>query len=486
MFVRNVLKIGSGNMLAQLLSLAVVPLLTRLYSPESYGAFAVYLALVSTLFPVATLRFHAALVLPERREDAHTLLGIALLSVVGSALVLGAIVAVVVQRGWVPWEWTVAGVTGLLWLAPLNVMVLGAGQVVSFWAVREKQFGASAVARVTESFVDRIASLSFGAVAQANAMGLVGGRMLGSAAAATYLFTASLRPALSAIWDTFHPSDMLRLARRYRHFALVSTWATLCDGASRQMPAVLMGVLFPPAVAGFYGLAVQVVNVPILIVGDAIASVFFQRAAESRAQSSKLAHDTFRLVDSMLCVVIPLTLVLTFLGAPLFRVIFGQDWEAAGAYAQILAIGFLFSFLHRPLCILFDVLELQTQRLWFDAGVLVSRVAAMVGAAAVTHSPESVLIALTVTSAVLYGCGLAYLFQAVGVEAKLLLGSLFGKALVFLPLTAALWVLAKQSFTSGQWLAVVIVAFTLQIILLYRFERSLFSTILGRLAPSRP
>ena len=480
MFVRNVLKIGSGNMLAQLLSLAVVPLLTRLYSPESYGAFAVYLALVSTLFPVTTLRFHAAMVLPERREEAHVLLGIAVLSVVSSALVLGAIVAVVVQREWVPLEWNRAGVTGLLWLAPLNVLVLGAGQVVSFWAVREKQFGASTVARVTESLVDRAAALFFGAMTHANALGLVSGRMLGSAAAAIYLFAASLRLTLSAVWDTLRPSDMRRLARRYRHFALVSTWATLCDSASRQMPVVLMGILFPPAVAGFYGLAVQVVNVPILIVGDAIASVFFQRAAESRTHISKLAHDTFRLADSMLCIVIPLMLVLMFLGAPLFRVIFGEEWEAAGAYAQILAVGFLFSFLHRPLCVLFDVLELQTQRLWFDAGVLVSRVAVMVGTAAFTKSPESVLVALTVASAVLYGCGLAYLFQAVGVETKFLLGALFEKVLIFLPLTAGLWVMAHQPFTSGQVLATVIVAFALQILLLYRFERGLFSAILGR------
>lgn len=52
-----------------------------------------------------------------------------------------------------------------------------------------------------------------------------------------------------------------------------------------------------------------------------------------------------------------------------------------------------------------------------------------------------------------------------------MLGTLFGKAAGFLPLVAGPRVMARQPFTFGQAL---IVAFSLLILLLCRFERGLF------------
>ena len=48
-FNKNVIKVLSGTVLAQALPIAVAPILTRIYSPENFGIFALFYAIVSIL-----------------------------------------------------------------------------------------------------------------------------------------------------------------------------------------------------------------------------------------------------------------------------------------------------------------------------------------------------------------------------------------------------------------------------------------------------
>ena len=73
-FVRNVITLGLGNLIAQLISVAAVPLITRLYTPEEYGIFTVYLAVSMAIFPIASLQFDTAAILPRKEEDGFILI----------------------------------------------------------------------------------------------------------------------------------------------------------------------------------------------------------------------------------------------------------------------------------------------------------------------------------------------------------------------------------------------------------------------------
>ena len=52
-FSRNVLKVMTGTTFAQALPILVAPVLTRLYSPEEFGVFYLFAALVSILSDVS-------------------------------------------------------------------------------------------------------------------------------------------------------------------------------------------------------------------------------------------------------------------------------------------------------------------------------------------------------------------------------------------------------------------------------------------------
>src|SRR5699024_12287359 len=73
-FVRNVVIMASGTAAAQAISLALTPIITRLYGPEAYGLMGVFMAIIQTIAPVAALTYPIAVVLPKRDEDAKGLM----------------------------------------------------------------------------------------------------------------------------------------------------------------------------------------------------------------------------------------------------------------------------------------------------------------------------------------------------------------------------------------------------------------------------
>lgn len=470
MFVRHVIQLGLANVGAQTVSLLVVPILTRLYSPSDFGVFAIYLAAVNTLVPIASLRYQAAIALPKEESEARRLLHIALLILAAQVVLTGVVVTAVNAGFLLPAHTLIPKLAPLLWLLPPTLGALGLIQAYGAWIMRHQLTAAAAVARITESLSDRATSLLCAVVPALQPAGLVAGRLAGASTAAWSLWKAAQKVRPSKNHAGYPVATLISLATRYRHFAVTSSVATLCDSAARQTPAILLAVLFSPAVAGYYAVAFQVVNVPLLVAGDALASTFFQRAAGVREHPDRMAHDTARLFRAMLNLIIPVTLALSFLGPLLFRQVFGQEWTPAGEYAQILAVGFLFMFLHRPISVLFDVYEAQTARLWFDLVNLGLRTTAILGLTAARATPQTVLTGFTVVSAGLYGIALVYLLNMAGLRPRASLAAVIRQTTMYLPLASGLGAIALLDLSALRLGILLLVALFVQAACFIKYE----------------
>ena len=83
-FSRNVFALMTGTTIAQAIPIAISPILTRIYTPEDFGVFALYMAIASILSVIATGRYELAIMLPKKDEDA---INIAALSIIISFFV---------------------------------------------------------------------------------------------------------------------------------------------------------------------------------------------------------------------------------------------------------------------------------------------------------------------------------------------------------------------------------------------------------------
>lgn len=73
-YARNVGTLATGTLIAQAIGIAASPILTRLYSPESFATLALFMAIVSSLAPGVSGRYEIAIVVAKNPRDSQSLL----------------------------------------------------------------------------------------------------------------------------------------------------------------------------------------------------------------------------------------------------------------------------------------------------------------------------------------------------------------------------------------------------------------------------
>ena len=96
-FSRDVLTLIAGTGIANLIPIIIIPILTRLWSPNDFGLFALYMAIVGILATLSTGRVDLALILPKKNKDAVGLLIISLVYLIIFVLLLYLVIFILDQ-----------------------------------------------------------------------------------------------------------------------------------------------------------------------------------------------------------------------------------------------------------------------------------------------------------------------------------------------------------------------------------------------------
>lgn len=455
-FTQNVAKLTAGNAIAQLISIAAVPIITRLYDPTQYGIYSIFLGVVGLIAPASTLQYQATIMIQTDDHRAWLLRKVALYAVaVVTLLTCLGTATVVFGRQYFASGTVLALDNTVIWLIAPAVLFQGMLQVNTTWIMRRNAFGSSAIARVFESVVDRGFGIVLGLLHPA-AVFLASGKVLSGMVAWWYARgVANKQPGLPEAGQNYETVTVAYLARRYRSFAFYSTIAIQIFAAARELPMILLGAFYGPALAAFYALGMRVVNMPMLTVGDAISHAFFQHSAATFAKNRDcLAEPSLRLVKLGLLIAAPPLLLLSVHGQTLFGLIFGARWTEAGLYAAALAPVYLMQFVCRPVETLFDVLELQKLKVMWVSISLVSRIAAIVGVVAWGGEALIAVLGLALVTVTTQSGVLLFLLDKVGVKRRQV-GALVVRLMVLLaPLVigipaAAFFLEAKMALLIG-------------------------------------
>jgi len=364
-FARGVTVLAGSNALGQIIALAAAPILTRLYTPADFGLLAIYMSLTTVFGVIVCLRYELAIALPDSDTEGLNVAAVALSFVLlNSALSIAAV--------WL-WRDNIAGffnmplLAPVMWMFPVSMLLLGNFTVFRYWAIRKKEFTAIGIARlqqVLSSLAVQLAGASFGGPA------LIGGQLANQGIGSTSLGRRMIsHPELKYI--SIH--GLIRMAKRFRRFPLITTWATLLNRGSAQLPAMMFAVLFGPVVAGLYALSMRVVNAPAGVMSGALGSVFLSTAVDA-AHQSRLAELTRSTYERLVVATLPPLALVALIAPEVFDWAFGAEWRVAGEYAQWIVILVYFAIVASPLTLLFVVLEKQSHDLVFQLLLFATRV----------------------------------------------------------------------------------------------------------------
>jgi len=398
--LRDIAILAGGASFGQAIVLLAYPVLTRQYEPEHFGILAVFVAILSTALPVASLRYEFAVPLPRSDGDGRTVLGVALAFAAATSLV--AAFTILLTGDWLVAVLRIESVRPYLWIVPPALWAAGTYQALTYWSIRTKSFHLLARSKVTQAITTIVLQLGAG-ILHASPLGLIAGNGLGHAAGAANLMVATRRGHRGPP-PRRYLVRMRWAARRYRRFATLSAPASLLNILAFSAPPIALTMLYGPTVAGLYALTDRAIAVPLGIVTTSIGQVYVASAARRAASDpAGLRRQYLSLSLGVLALAAIPTLAVILFAPRLFAFAFGTAWTEAGVFAGILAVAYLARAVVNPLSQTLNLLEHQGRMLALDTtrALLVAVVFVAVGIADL--GPLSALAWYSLAMTVSYG-----------------------------------------------------------------------------------
>ena len=375
-FAGNVMKLVGATTLAQLLAMFASPVVTRLYGPEAFGVYAVFLSITGGIIPVVCLRYELAIVLPRSDEEAVPLLWVSLIFALFVALVTGPLLFLFRQE--IEVIFNAPGLGQWLLLIPGTLLSAGVFVALNYWNTRTKKFGRLSIAQLTRSVAIVGTQIGAGFAGFVSGGSLIVAAFFGYLGAALMLGGLIWREDHAVLRQGLHRSAMVQGLRRYRNFPLIDSWSALLTSLSGELPVLLLATFFSTAVVGAYSLCLTVLQIPMKLVGSSLGQVFYSTAAPAKhAGENALAYIVEETEIRLIILGFLPFMVLALTGQVLFTFVFGAPWAEAGVYAQILAPWIMITFLSVPISGLFSVLEMQRYSLILNVVILPLRVGAL-------------------------------------------------------------------------------------------------------------
>ena len=94
-FITNVLKLVSGSVTSQILSILLVPIITRIYSPDDFGISQLFISISGILVIFSTFSYQFAIMLPKTEEDSANVVSLCVVLVTIISLLTGIMVILI-------------------------------------------------------------------------------------------------------------------------------------------------------------------------------------------------------------------------------------------------------------------------------------------------------------------------------------------------------------------------------------------------------
>ncbi|MEX0986647.1 MAG: oligosaccharide flippase family protein [Bacteroidales bacterium] len=390
-FFRNVATLMTGSTIAQLIALAIYPVLTKIYTPDEHGLFSLYMGIIAITGIISTGRYQLAILMPAEDKKAVNLAALGLLLSIGVGLIL--LVVVVFLREQIAGMFKVPGIEKWLWFVPLSTMLIGFFQVSIYWHNRHKHFRRTAVGNLSQSIVNSGVKLSTSGVVPAGG-GLILGAIAGQIAGAGYFLFSWLRK-FRLHFTGISRAGMKEVAVIYYRFPGFNLPNNLVNSISNSMPVFLIGAYFGAAELGLYSLGFTMIFRPMNLVTNSMEQVFSQRVIKKYTERISIRKDVITLIKRSFQIgIIPFMLAGIF-GPLIFRTIFGAEWEVSGRYMQLLIPWFFTAFIANQLTFIPDLFSLQKTAFLLNIIRLVLRIGGMV----VGIWQQDILLALGLFSA---------------------------------------------------------------------------------------
>lgn len=364
-FFRSFGVLSGGSALAQAFSIALAPLITRLYLPENLGQLGLFMAFLNVAIVTTSLRYELAIVSAKDNREAAQLTFCSLLLTLPISALAGLIFFGLLRSG-------VFGYGGLpIYAAILIVPALISTAYFSalrYWLLRQTQFGVMSRGTVLQNAGRAISQAVLGWLGLQTA-GLLGGEIIGRFFGLSRMLRTAW-PSLKAELAGSNFQELKSTLHRNHRFARYSLPSAIVNSVAASISLPLLVYLYGLNAGGSFALVSRVLALPAVLITANMADAFHKRAALIWQQTPTALPGFVKRMAAVLFFagLCPAALLVAF-GPPIFASVFGGKWMEAGAMAAWMAPSFLAQFVVNPLSRVALVVGRQEIELIYDTVV---------------------------------------------------------------------------------------------------------------------
>jgi len=376
-FLKAVSVLVGGTAFAQLVGLICLPILTRLYRPEDYAVLGIYVAIVSILSVIACLRLEIAIPIPEKDEEAKSLLILSLLSNLFIVLILYLILFFlnpILQNFYIIQKLDI-----WIWFVPLGVFLSGLYSALQYWSTRRKRFKEIAQTRMTQALFNNGASLSVGFFT-GGFWGLILGQLFSFGGGLLKLGYSTYKDTISVKKN----NSLKTVLYKYQDFPKYSTFEALANTSAIQLPLIIIASFLVGPELGYLMLAMKVLGIPMGLIGSAMSQVYLSHAS-TYYQKGELFEYTKSILNKILKLVVLPFILLLLISPYIFGYIFGKQWADIGYYISAMVPWYFMQILSSPVSMSLHVIGKQKIALVLQLIGFFLRVICLIGISVLNH-----------------------------------------------------------------------------------------------------
>ena len=363
-FYQNILSLFSGMLMARIFPAVFALAIVRIYSPEDFGIFVLYLTIASVLSIVSTGKFENAIILAESEEERRNVFWMAqkintLVNLLAAVILVSYILLID--------DFEKATVI-LLMLIPVYSFSFASVHLLRNVYISNKRFKRLSVLEVSRAVITGVLQCSFFLFPET-------GLFLGATFSQVVIYFWFSRGVhevrkTRSIW--FNAAEM-QVFKRYINFPKFSVASEVFNFISSQLPVFIMKPFFGATMLGLYSFPHRYISTPVQLLSSSISQVYIWEARLLKNNQPDLGNLTLSLFKKQFLVgIIPFT-ILGLWGKPLFGFVFGAEWEYSGFLAQLIAPWLFAVMLISPLSSVLVVMEKQRISMWYNILLLLAR-----------------------------------------------------------------------------------------------------------------
>ena len=394
-YVKNVITLSFGTLIAQAAMIAVAPVLTRIYTPGQLGTYTLVMTIASIAGPLVNGRYDVSVVSASCEREANAAIKASIIvcffTTIFSVLIMMCLLMFTPS--------VLAGIGRRIYFVIPLLILFGFSNTITSYNNRHKDYKLIASVSAIKSLMLASGQAILG-ILKTGIDGLLISQVVSMFFSLGYQFKKAAINIKTILSVRRH--EVKAALKKFRNQPLYSTPALLLYSLSYSIIPFLIGGLYSLEEVGYYSITFSTLGVPIQLFSLNVSKVFFRKANEEKQECGTFYNTFKRTLFLLLVVSIPLFTFFMLFATGIFRFVFGPAWARAGLFVEILSPMYAFRFISASLSLGLIIGNRQKIELLIHGAFFIQAILTLFLAKNLNYSIEQFLTVISVLFTISY------------------------------------------------------------------------------------